>query len=128
MHLRLLVAVSALFLYPALAFAQVDGPLDTSAGGAAGGSLDTSAQSGLSRGPVDQGALSNETPLDVRRVVEGQRFAPNTSSSPYAVGDTLPDNKRLRPVPGYPRWSYGSAGGERIIVDPETNTVTDVVR
>jgi hypothetical protein len=128
--MRIVVLTIVLSIVPLAAFAQVGGPLDTSAGGsvsgAYSGSVDTSA-GGAVRQPREPGIHRDEAPLDVRRYIQAHPGAPPTSGGPLGVGATLPNDAAVRTVPGYPQWGYSSQGGQDAVINRDTGVVTDTV-
>jgi hypothetical protein len=121
------VVAAVLVLLPATAFAQMDtsagsGPMDTSAGS---GPIDTRINTDLGAG----GAADSSAPRDVENFVR-ERSPPRATvgSGSVNVGDELSRDVELRRVPASPQYSYGVVNGERVIVDPHTRQVIEVVR
>jgi len=118
--------IAALVLLSAPAFAQMDtsgssGPMDTSAGS---GPIDTRINTELGSG----GATDSTAPRDVENFVRERRPGATIGSGSVDVGDELSRDVELRRVPTSPQYSYGVVNGERVIVDPHTRQVIEVVR
>jgi len=127
--MRAILFATALIFIPTAGFAQaVGGRIDTSAGRAASGPVDTSASSGINtRLPnrlIRPG--TEEPPPAVRDYVDSLR-GPRSGGS-LAVGDALPDSTQLQSIPGYPQWGTAVVGGERVIVNRNTGVVSGVAR
>jgi len=126
--MRIALLTIALAVVPA-ASAQVGGPINNSAGGAAGGaysgSIDNSAGGAVAQTPY--GSNANEPPLDVRRYIQANPGAPSVGGGSLSVGDSLPNGAAVRSVPGYPQWGYSSNGDQTVIINRDTGTVAGTV-
>ena len=122
--MRSFLLASLVTVWPAMAFAQSilpDGRIDTTPP-----TLDVlGAINSSAAGPQDTNA--NEPPRDVRRYVE-LHSSEGSAVGPLAVGDSISGDVRLRRVPGYPQWGFANVGGENVIVDRQSGTVSDIAR
>jgi hypothetical protein len=122
----LFVTVVAIVLWPVVGSAQVSGAIDTSAGGSVGGPINTQA-GGSVDGRVGAGGLKNEPPRDVLNYVRGLGTRGGGTGSGVSVGDTV-TGAAVRAVPGNDNWGYAVVNGERVIINKQIDTVTDIVR
>jgi hypothetical protein len=118
----------------AASFAGQAGAQQSTVNGAAGGAV-TGAIVG---GPVGAavggvvGAVAG-TAIDPppREVVTYVQEQPATTSvvveQPIAVGKPVPDTVVLTPVPSNTRYAYTVVNNQRVIVDPQTHTVVQVI-
>jgi hypothetical protein len=75
------------------------------------------------------GTAIDPPPREVVTYVQEQP-APTTSvtiEQPIVVGKPVPETVILTPVPSNTRYSYAVVNKQRVIVDPQTNTVVQVV-
>jgi hypothetical protein len=93
--------------------AIVGGPVGAAVGGVAGGVL---------------GTLLSPPPPEVRQVVIEQPGEPITIERQVVVGEPLPETVVVQPVPGYETYGYTVVNNQRVIVDPQTRTVIEVVQ
>ncbi len=124
MRLILLAAAAAIALASTIAFAQVDGPLDTSARGSVRGLIDTQA-GGLGDQRVDTGGLKDEPPRDVVRYVRGLQEGASGGGA-LGVNDTE-SGADVHAVPGNDKWGYAVVNGQAVIVNRQTETVAGTV-
>jgi len=130
---KIIVASCAIL---AAAFATQAGAQQGTVNGAAGGAV-TGAIVG---GPVGAavggvvGAIAGTAlappPREVVTYVE-QQPAPSTSvtiEQPIAVGKPLPQTVEVIPVPSDPKYAYTVVNDQRVIVDPKTHTVVQVIQ
>ncbi len=117
-----------LVVAPTAGLAQINtsagGSVNTSAGGAVSGQVNTGVSTSAVRRPP---GTSDEPPLDVKRYVEKLQRSGGGGAGQYSVGDAVPGSMPLRSVPGYPQWGVGSSGGDDVIVNRDTGTVSAVV-
>jgi hypothetical protein len=127
--MRACLLAAVLVLTPVAAFAQINtragGAVNTYGGGGAGAAVDTRANTGLNTSARPRG--TSEPPIEVRRYVEGHRDVGSAGGS-LSVGQPIPGDTNIRPVPGYPEWGYGNVNGQRVIINRDTNTIGGVVR
>jgi hypothetical protein len=94
--------------------AVVGGPIGAAVGGIVG------AAAGTAIDPPPQRVVTyvREQPLPTQTVVVQQ---------PVAVGKPIPEGVVLTRVPENPNYAYGVVNQQRIIVDPQTKTVVQVI-
>ena len=92
--------------------AVVGGPVGAVVGGVAGAAV---------------GTVLDPPPPEVRTVVIQQTTPSVVYQQPIVVGQALPTTVVLRPVPGYDNYYYTVVNDERVIVDPQTRTVLQVL-
>lgn len=114
------------------AFADEDAAITTGAGGALTGALIGGPVGAAIGGVVGftAGAAINPPPREVITYVEEQPAPADTVivSDPVAVGEPLPDDVVLEQVPTDDGYAYAFVNDQRVIVDPETRTVVQIVR
>ncbi len=94
--------------------AIVGGPVGAAVGGVAG---------------AIAGSAIDPPPREVVTYVEEQP-APTTSvvvEQPIAVGKPVPETVVLTPVPSNTKYAYTVVNNQRVIVDPQTHTVVQVL-
>ncbi|MDX3924942.1 MAG: DUF1236 domain-containing protein [Shinella sp.] len=126
------IAVGALSMP---AYADDDGN-DSAVTGAAGGAV-TGAIVG---GPVGAavggvagavaGAAIDPPPRKVITYVERQPVPSDTVviEEPIEIGRPIPQTVVLTPVPDDPAYAYAVVNNQRVIVDPQTHTVVEIIR
>ena len=62
----------------------------------------------------------------MQRYVGGRRDV-GTNGGSISVGQAVPADTQIQPVPGYPQWGYGTVNGQRVIINRNNNTVGGVV-
>ena len=92
--------------------AVVGGPVGAIVGGVAGAAV---------------GTVLDPPPPEVRTVVVQQTTPSVVYQQPVIVGQPLPTTVVLYPVPGYDNYYYTVVNNERVIVDPQSRTVLQVV-
>jgi hypothetical protein len=92
--------------------AVVGGPVGAVVGGVAGAAV---------------GTILDPPPSEVRTVVVQQTTPSVVYQQPVVVGQPLPTTVVLYPVPGYENYYYTVVNNERVIVDPQSRTVLQVV-
>ncbi|AYD03328.1 DUF1236 domain-containing protein [Neorhizobium sp. NCHU2750] len=76
------------------------------------------------------GTAIDPPPREVVTYVE-QQPVPTTAvtvDQPIAVGKPVPDTVVLTPVPSHDQYAYTVVNNQRVIVDPQTHTVVQVIR
>lgn len=125
MRILLFATIAGAVLWPGIGIAQVSGAIDTSAGGSVRDAIDTRV-----RGAVDdravRGGANNSPPRDVQNYVGigGSRGGAGRGAS---VGDSVP-RAEIRSIPGQENWGYADVNGQRVIINRQTGTVSEVVR
>ncbi|MBB4349061.1 MULTISPECIES: DUF1236 domain-containing protein [Rhizobiaceae] len=76
------------------------------------------------------GTAIDPPPREVVTYVE-QQPAPTTAvtvEQPIAVGKPVPETVVLTPVPSNTRYAYTVVNNQRVIVDPQTHTVVQIIK
>ncbi len=76
------------------------------------------------------GTAIDPPPREVVTYVQEQP-APSTSvmvEQPVVVGKAIPQGVVVTPVPSNPKYAYTVVNNQRVIVDPQTHTVVQVIR
>ena len=76
------------------------------------------------------GTAIDPPPREVVTYVE-QQPAPSTAvtvEQPIVVGKAVPQGVVVTPVPSNPKYAYTVVNNQRVIVDPQTHTVVQVIR
>ena len=119
--------VAASLLASGAAFAQsttVEGARDgTRAGGDIGGPV--GAVVGGTVGAAVGAGL--EIPKAVITSVQGERYPSVVVHEHVIVGDPLPAEVELRPVPHYTQYDYAVVNDRRVIVEPRTRKVIKII-
>jgi hypothetical protein len=121
-------AAAALALSASSALAQ-EGTVSGAAGGAVTGAI-VGGPVGAAVGGIAGAALGTvlaPPPAEVRDVVVSAPAQSVTVQEQIVVGQPLPETVILQPVPGYETYSYTVVNDQRVIVDPKTRTVIQVV-
>ncbi|WP_181706380.1 DUF1236 domain-containing protein [Chthonobacter rhizosphaerae] len=126
--IRTLALAAGLAMTAGTAIAQ-DSTVTGAAGGAATGAI-LGGPVGAAVGGVAGAALGSTIdppPAEVRQVVIDQQATSVAVEGEVAVGQPLPETVTLQPVPGYDTYTYAIVNERRVIVDPQTRVVVDVV-
>jgi hypothetical protein len=121
-------AVIAIAL-PTAALAQ-SGTVTGAAGGAATGAIvggPVGAVVGGIGGAV-VGTLADPPPAEVREYVVREDVPSVTYEREVVVGEPLPEMVEIRRVPKYDAYGYAVVNKRRVIVDPESRRVIEVLR
>jgi hypothetical protein len=127
-HLFAAASAAAILLYPSLSLAE-GGTVSGAAGGAVTGAV-IGGPVGAAVGGVAGAALGtaiDPPPPEVRRVVVHEEAPSVRIKKHIVVGEPLPQKVVLRPVPGYVQYRYAVVNDQRVIVDPKTRTVVQIV-
>ncbi|QRM54961.1 DUF1236 domain-containing protein [Sinorhizobium sp. BG8] len=133
MSLKIIIASTlALSAFTVPAFADDnDGAITGAAGGAATGAIVGGPVGAVVGGVVGlaAGAALDPPPREVITYVEQQPM-PETVvvQEPVEVGRPIPQTVVLTPVPDNPTYSYAVVNQQRVIVDPRTHTVVQVLQ
>jgi hypothetical protein len=132
MYTKLFVATAvALSAMGTFAHADDDAALTGAAGGAVTGAVIGGPVGAVIGGAVGltAGAALQKPPREVITYVEEQPIPEDTIviQQPIVVGKPLPSNVTVQPVPSNERFAYAVVNKQRVIVDPQTNTVIQVV-
>lgn len=93
--------------------AIVGGPVGAAVGGVAGAAL---------------GTILSPPSSEVRQVIVEQPAPPSVAyEGQIVVGEPLPDTVIVQPVPGYQTYSYAVVNERRVVVDPNTRQVLEVI-
>lgn len=122
-------ALALLFAGSGAAFAQ-DGTVSGAAGGAVTGAI-VGGPVGAAVGGIagaTLGTILDPPPAEVGQVVVQRPVESIQIQQPIVVGEPLPRQVVLQPVPGYEAYGYTYVNGQAVIVDPNTYTVVQVVQ
>ncbi|MBY5446675.1 DUF1236 domain-containing protein [Rhizobium leguminosarum] len=128
---KILVVSSALALSSFATNALADGAVTGAAGGAITGAIvggPVGAAIGGVAGGV-AGAVVDPPPREVVTYVQ-QQPAPTASvvvQEPIVVGKPLPADVVVTPVPDNPKYAYTVVNNQRVIVEPRTHRVVQVI-
>jgi uncharacterized protein YcfJ len=128
-HRLLVSAVALAALWPAASFAQ-----GTTAGGAVGGAV----VGGAVGGPVGaavgagvgatMGASVEPAPAEVRTYVTRESRPSVTVQEEIVVGKPLPKTVKVYTVPKHEKYSYAVVNNQRVIIEPQSRRVIEVIR
>ncbi|MCA1494648.1 DUF1236 domain-containing protein [Sinorhizobium alkalisoli] len=125
------VIAAGVFAAPALA-GDNDAAVTGAAGGAATGAIIGGPVGAAIGGAVGlaAGAVLSPPPKPVVAYVEQQPIPAETIriEQPIVVGKPLPRTVMLTPVPENPAYAYAVVNQQRVIVDPKTYTVVQVIQ
>jgi hypothetical protein len=129
-----LLAAGLLALAPAVAFAQNGGAAAGAATGAVGGAIvggPVGAAVGGVTGAIVGGTLSREDDARVRRYIVEQRRPSVRVQERVVVGEPLPREVQLYPVPPdvgvRTEYRYGVVNDRAVLVDPNSRRVIEVL-
>jgi hypothetical protein len=97
----------------AITGAIVGGPIGAAVGGIAGAALGTA----IDPPPAEVVTYVRQQPAPAPVVVERQ----------IVVGEPIPETVVLTPVPEHRQYSYAVVNEQRVIVDPKTHTVVQII-
>ena len=128
-HRLLITAIAVAALWPGVSFAQ-----GTTAGGAVGGAV----VGGAVGGPVGaavgagvgatMGAAIEPPPAEVRTIVTRERRPSVAVTEEVVVGKPLPKTVKVYGVPKHKKYSYAVVNDQRVIVEPRSRRVIEIVR
>jgi hypothetical protein len=128
-HVLTLAAAAAVIALPSFAFAQAGTATGIAAGAATGavvGGPVGAVVGGIAGGVV--GTTVDPPPPEVRSYVVEEDQPSVTYDGDVVVGATLPQTVELYPVPQYRRYEYTVINHRRVIVDPYSRRVVEVVQ
>jgi len=127
---KLLMSAAVLaVVLPASAFAQT-GTVTGAAGGAAAGAV-VGGPVGAVVGGVGGAVLGTAIappPAEVREYVIQENVPSVTLQGDVVVGEELPSTVRIRRVPRYQAYGYATVNRHRVIVEPRTRKVIEILR
>jgi hypothetical protein len=129
MHKLLISAAFVAIALPSAAFAQ-SGTVTGAAGGAAAGAV-VGGPIGAVVGGVGGavvGTLADPPPAEVRQYVVQEEVPSVAYEGDVIVGEPLPDAVVIRRVPKYDSYGYAVVNKRRVIVDPGSRRVIEVLR
>ena len=129
---KILLVSSALALSSLATNALADGAVTGAAGGAVTGAIvggPVGAAVGGVAGAV-AGAVIDPPPREVVTYVEAQPTPPQAVvvQEPIVVGKPLPAEVQVMPVPENPKYAYTVVNNQRVIVEPQTHRVVQVIQ
>jgi hypothetical protein len=128
MHKHMLASVVAIaVMAPTLAFAQAS-TATGAVGGAAAGAVVGGPVGAVVGGTVGAAVGSaNEPPAEVRTYVTRENVPSVTVQERVVVGEPLPSAVVLRPVPNHADYSFAVVNNRRVIVEPRTRKIIQVI-
>lgn len=128
MRVKLLAAVAALAITPAVAFAQA-----TTATGAVGGAAVGAVVGGPVGAVVGAGVggtvgMAAEPPGEVITYVEREQTPSVVVQERVVVGEPLPATVTLHTVPQHTQYSYAVVNNQRVIVEPRSRKVVKIIQ
>ncbi|MBB4065893.1 DUF1236 domain-containing protein [Gellertiella hungarica] len=131
MNIKPILLSAALLAAPFAVHAQ-EGTVNGAAGGAVTGAI-VGGPVGAAVGGVAGaivGTAIDPPPREVVTYVESQPVptAPVAVEQEIVVGKPLPEKVVITPVPDQPKYAYAVVNQERVIVDPKTRVVVQVVK
>jgi len=129
MKTMILATVIGALAIPSAALAQ-NGTVSGAAGGAAAGAViggPVGAVVGGVGGAV-AGTILAPPPAEVRNYVVEEDVPSVTVERRVIVGEPLPETVEIRRVPQYDSYGYAIVNKQRVIVDPSTRRVVEVLR
>jgi hypothetical protein len=127
MRYQLIVTTVALALSPSVCFAQAStatGAIGGAAAGAVVGGPVGAVVGGAIGGTVGMAA---EPPAEVRTYVVRQRHPSVRVEEEVVVGEALPPRVKLYTIPKHRQYSYAIVNERRVIVEPKTRKVIQVI-
>lgn len=112
---------------PSLCFAQASTATGAAGGAAAGAAVGGpvgAAVGGVVGATVGAAA---EPPTEVRSYVVRERVPSVRVQERVVVGEPLPPRVRLRVVPDHPKYGFAVVNERRVIVDPDTRRVIEIM-
>jgi hypothetical protein len=93
--------------------AVIGGPVGAAVGGVAG---------------AVAGTILAPPPAEVRTYVTREEIPSTRIERQVVVGETLPDTVVVRRVPNYDSYGYAVVNQQRVIIDPRTHRVVEILR
>ena len=128
-HRLLITAIAVAALWPGVSFAE-----GTTTGGAVGGAV----VGGAVGGPVGavvgagvgatMGAAVEPPPAEVRTYVTRESRPSVTVREEIAVGRPLPKSVKVYSIPKQKKYSYTVVNDQRVIVEPRSRRVIEIIR
>jgi hypothetical protein len=114
-------------LAPTLAFAQAS-TATGAVGGAAAGAVVGGPVGAVVGGTVGAAVgAANEPPAEVRTYVTRESVPSVRVTEQVVVGEPLPATVVLRPVPNHAEYSFAVVNDRRVIVEPKTRKVIQII-
>ncbi|WAJ28006.1 DUF1236 domain-containing protein [Antarcticirhabdus aurantiaca] len=84
------------------------------------------AQTGTTQTVTTQ-TTTTTVPAEVRTYVTGQEATSVTVDGDVVVGEALPETVTITPIPDNAGFGYAVVNNKRVVINPETRTVIEVV-
>lgn len=130
--MKKVLAVTAVLVSAFAASAYADGTVTGIVGGAATGAVVGGPVGAAVGGVVGgiTGAALDPPPREVVTYVQEQPAPPQTViiEHPAEVGEALPEDVVVTPVPDNPHYGYVVSGQQRFIVEPRTHKVVQILQ
>lgn len=127
MRIKLLAAVAALTLTPAVAFGQASTATGAVGGAAVGAAVGGPVGAVVGAGVGGTVGLAAEPPGPVVTYVERHDIPSVAVEERVVVGEALPTTVKLHTVPKYKQYSYAIVNNQRVIVEPRTRKVVKII-
>jgi hypothetical protein len=127
MRHRLLLTAAVLAVSPSIAFAQAS-TATGAVGGAAAGAVVGGPVGAVVGGTVGAAAGSAaEPPAGVRTYVMREHVPSVAVQEEVVVGQPLPRTVQIRKIPKYKDYSYAVVNNKRVIVEPRSRKVVQII-
>ncbi len=117
--------VAIALITPTLAFSQASTTTGV-VGGAAAGAV-VGGPVGAVVGGVVGGAMGSALEPEVRTYVQRERVPSVRVDREVIVGEPLPSQVRLHSVPRHPKYRFAMVNGQRVIVEPQSRRVIEII-
>jgi hypothetical protein len=127
MRVKLLAAVAALSLAPAVAFGQASTATGAVGGAAVGAVVGGPVGAVVGAGIGGTVGMAAEPPAPVVTYVEREDVPSVAVQEQVVVGEALPATVTLHTVPKYKQYSYAVVNNKRVIVEPQSRKVVKII-
>jgi hypothetical protein len=127
MRIKLLAAVAALSLVPAVAFGQASTATGAVGGAAVGAVVGGPVGAVVGAGVGGTVGMAAEPPAPVVTYVEREDIPSVAVQEHVVVGEPLPATVTLHTVPKYKQYSYAVVNNKRVIVEPRSRKVVKII-
>jgi hypothetical protein len=128
MRIKLLAAVAALALTPAVAFGQASTATGAVGGAAVGAVVGGPVGAVVGAGVGGTVGMAAEPPGEVITYVEREQVPSVAVQERIVVGEPLPATVTLHTVPKHTQYSYAVVNNQRVIVEPKSRKVVKIIQ
>ena len=128
MRLKLLAAVAALALTPAVAFGQAATTSGAVGGAVVGGVVGGPVGAVVGAGVGSTVGMAAEPPGEVITYVQREQTPSVVVQERVVVGEPLPATVTLHSVPQHTQYSYAVVNNQRVIVEPRSRKVVKIIQ